>query len=85
MHGILILLQCFNHLGDKSQDQRQEALSGFKTDQQDDRKYDILIATDVAGRGIDIKGVTHVINYEMPTKIENYAHRFYLIIILFNM
>ena len=48
-------------------------MSGFKG--LEERKYDILIATDVAGRGIDIKGITHVINFEMPGKIENYAHR----------
>ncbi len=41
----------------------------------EDREFDILVATDVAGRGIDVKGVTHVINYEMPSKIEAYAHR----------
>jgi ATP-dependent RNA helicase DDX23/PRP28 len=35
----------------------------------------ILVATDVAGRGLDIADVTHVINYDMPNKIENYCHR----------
>ena len=36
---------------------------------------DILVATDVAGRGIDVKGVTHVINYDMAKNIEDYTHR----------
>ena len=62
---------CVMH-GDKSQEQRQEALAGFKTE---NRRYDVLVATNVAGRGIDIKGVTHVINYEMPTNMEDYMHR----------
>ncbi|GJD11398.1 DEAD-box ATP-dependent RNA helicase 21 [Galdieria sulphuraria] len=54
----------------KPQELREEHLEGFKQG-----KYDILIATDVLGRGIDIKGVNLVINYEMPNKIENYTHR----------
>ncbi len=49
----------------KSQEQREYAMEGFKTG-----KYDILVSTDVAGRGIDVKGVTHVINYDMPKSIE---------------
>ena len=36
---------------------------------------DILVATDVAGRGIDVKGVTHVINYDMAKTIDDYTHR----------
>ncbi|KAK4528345.1 hypothetical protein GAYE_SCF55G6286 [Galdieria yellowstonensis] len=54
----------------KSQEWREEHLEGFKQG-----KYDMLISTDVLGRGIDIKGVNLVINYEMPNKIENYTHR----------
>ena len=38
-------------------------------------RYDILIGTDVLGRGIDVQGVKHVINYEMPDEIEKYCHR----------
>ena len=37
-------------------------------------KYDILVATDVAARGIDISGVTHVINYRVPENAEDYVH-----------
>ena len=56
--------------GGKSQDQREESLRGFKQGE-----YDILVATDVAGRGIDVKGIDLVVNYEMPLIIENYTHR----------
>ncbi|KAL6042117.1 DNA/RNA helicase, DEAD/DEAH box type, N-terminal [Balamuthia mandrillaris] len=54
----------------KSQEQREYAMEGFKSG-----KYDILVATDVASRGIDVKGVTHVINYDMAKNIEDYTHR----------
>ncbi|OQS00209.1 DEAD/DEAH box RNA helicase [Thraustotheca clavata] len=56
--------------GGKSQDQREESLKGFR-----DGTYEILVATDVAGRGLDIPDVTHVINYDVPSKIQNYCHR----------
>jgi hypothetical protein len=45
----------------KSQEQRENAISGFR-----DGLYEILVATDVAGRGIDIPGVNHVINFDLP-------------------
>ncbi|MFH0749449.1 MAG: DEAD/DEAH box helicase [Candidatus Gottesmanbacteria bacterium] len=56
--------------GNKSQGQRQRALSEFKNNRQN-----ILIATDVAARGIDIDGVTHVINYDAPETYDDYIHR----------
>jgi ATP-dependent RNA helicase DDX23/PRP28 len=56
--------------GGKSQDQREETLDLFRRGD-----YKILVATDVAGRGLDIADVTHVINFDMPNKIENYCHR----------
>ena len=56
--------------GGKSQDQREDSLKGFKAGE-----YDILVATDVAGRGIDVKDIDLVVNYEMPLVIENYTHR----------
>lgn len=56
--------------GGKSQDQRQESLNGFR-----EGKFNCLVATDVAGRGLDIPDVTHVVNYDVPVKIENYCHR----------
>jgi len=54
----------------KTQDQRQASLAGFKN-----KTYKVLVATDVAGRGIDVPDVTHVINFAMPTSIEQYTHR----------
>ncbi len=55
---------------DIPQKERMAALRGFK-----DEKYRILVATDVAARGIDINGVTHVINYRVPENPEDYVHR----------
>ncbi len=56
--------------GDKSQNARQEALSQFKTG-----RIRVLIATDIAARGIDIAGLSHVINYDIPVEPEAYIHR----------
>jgi ATP-dependent RNA helicase RhlE len=56
--------------GNLSQQKRQKALSGFK-----DGTYTILVATDIAARGIDIAGISHVINYDMPSTTEAYTHR----------
>lgn len=56
--------------GDKSQNARVRALNGFK-----DRKINILVATDIAARGIDVDKLTHVINYEIPETPETYVHR----------
>ncbi len=56
--------------GDKTQGKRQRALNDFKQN-----KVDILVATDVAARGLDIKDVTHVINYTVPQTYEDYVHR----------
>ncbi len=55
---------------DIPQKERMAALRGFKED-----KYRILVATDVAARGIDVSGVTHVINYRVPENPEDYVHR----------
>jgi len=56
--------------GDLSQNQRQTALNGFR-----EGKYRILIATDIAARGIDVTRISHVINYDMPDTVEAYTHR----------
>jgi superfamily II DNA/RNA helicase len=56
--------------GNKSQSQRQRALDGFKRGD-----TTILVATDVAARGLDISGVSHVINYDIPSTYEDYVHR----------
>jgi len=54
----------------RSQNQRLEALAGFKSG-----KYEVMVATDIAARGIDVAGVTHVINYDVPENPEDYVHR----------
>ncbi len=56
--------------GNKSQSARQNALNGFKNG-----KVRVLVATDIAARGIDVDGITHVINYEIPNISESYVHR----------
>jgi ATP-dependent RNA helicase RhlE len=56
--------------GDKSQGQRERALASFESG-----KVDTLVATDVAARGIDVAGITHVINYDIPATSEDYVHR----------
>lgn len=56
--------------GNKSQSQRQRAINDFKSDY-----IQILLATDIASRGLDISNVTHVINYELPESYEDYIHR----------
>jgi superfamily II DNA/RNA helicase len=56
--------------GNLSQNRRQEALDGFKSG-----AYTILVATDIAARGIDVSGISHVINYDVPDTAEAYTHR----------
>jgi ATP-dependent RNA helicase RhlE len=56
--------------GNKSQTRRQEALGNFK-----DEKIRVLVATDIAARGIDVDQVTHVFNYDLPETPETYVHR----------
>jgi ATP-dependent RNA helicase RhlE len=56
--------------GNMSQAQRDRAMKGFRT-----RRYDILVATDIAARGIDVSDVSHVINYDVPNTPEAYTHR----------
>lgn len=55
---------------DRTLGQRKEALEGFKSG-----RYRILVATDIAARGIDVKGIELVINYDLPEDAENYVHR----------
>ena len=55
---------------DRSLSQRREALDGFKSG-----KYRVLVATDIAARGIDVSGIELVINYDLPEDSENYVHR----------
>jgi len=56
--------------GNLSQTRRQDAMNGFKSG-----KYQVLVATDIAARGIDVSNVSHVINYDMPATPETYIHR----------
>ena len=56
--------------GDIAQKDRTKALAGFRTGE-----FDVIIATDVAARGLDVTGVTHVINYSVPDSPEDYVHR----------
>ena len=56
--------------GNKSQGQRERALAAFKAGQ-----ARVLVATDIAARGIDVDGITHVVNYELPNIPESYVHR----------
>jgi ATP-dependent RNA helicase RhlE len=56
--------------GNKSQTSRQRTLAGFKSN-----RPPVLVATDVAARGIDVEGVSHVFNYDLPHEPEMYVHR----------
>jgi ATP-dependent RNA helicase RhlE len=56
--------------GNMSQNNRQRVLSGFKRGQ-----FNILVATDIASRGIDVSRIDHVVNYDMPDTAEAYTHR----------
>ncbi|MBI4117772.1 MAG: DEAD/DEAH box helicase [Parcubacteria group bacterium] len=65
-HGI----SCAEIHSNRSQSQRQNALNGFKTG-----KYRVLIATDIASRGIDVKNIEVVVNFDLPENPEDYVHR----------
>jgi ATP-dependent RNA helicase RhlE len=56
--------------GNRSQGQRQSALKGFK-----DGRFQVMIATDIAARGLDVENISHVINYDMPDTTDAYIHR----------
>jgi ATP-dependent RNA helicase RhlE len=56
--------------GNMAQNKRQQSINGFRNG-----KYDILVATDVASRGIDVTDVSHVINFDMPNTVDAYIHR----------
>ncbi len=55
---------------DRSQGQRQSALAGFKSGH-----FQVMVATDIAARGLDVEGISHVINYDMPATADDYIHR----------
>jgi len=54
----------------RTQREREEALSGFKSG-----KYEVMVATDIAARGIDVEDISHVVNYDVPQHPEDYVHR----------
>jgi ATP-dependent RNA helicase RhlE len=56
--------------GNMSQNKRQKSIDGFRNG-----KYDILVATDIAARGIDVADISHVINFDMPDTVDAYTHR----------
>jgi ATP-dependent RNA helicase RhlE len=56
--------------GNRSQSQRQQALDGFKRG-----RHKVLVATDIVARGIDVEGISHVINFDLPNVPEDYVHR----------
>ncbi len=56
--------------GGRSQNQRQQAIEGFRQG-----RYSVLVATDVAARGLDVQGVTHVVNFDIPNTTDDYIHR----------
>ncbi|UCF37966.1 MAG: DEAD/DEAH box helicase [Acidobacteriota bacterium] len=56
--------------GNMSQSQRTRAMEGFRR-----RRFDILVATDIAARGIDVQQVSHVVNFDMPSTVDAYTHR----------
>lgn len=77
-HGARKLTRAIRALGntaaeihsDRTQMQRQTALQGFRTG-----SYRVLVATDIAARGIDVKGIELVVNYDLPDQAEDYVHR----------
>jgi len=56
--------------GDKSQDMRERTMRSFR-----ERRVNIMVCTDVASRGLDVKDITHVINFSIPRELDNYVHR----------
>jgi ATP-dependent RNA helicase RhlE len=56
--------------GGRTQGQRQQAIDGFRQG-----RYQVLVATDVAARGLDVQGITHVFNFDIPNSSDDYIHR----------
>ena len=77
-HGVEKLMNALNQMGikaesihgNKTHGRRQRALGAFKSNQ-----VAVLVATDVAARGLDIPDVTHVINFDLPATYDDYVHR----------
>ncbi|MGI6460161.1 MAG: helicase-related protein [Candidatus Hydrogenedentales bacterium] len=56
--------------GGRTQSQRDQAIDGFRKG-----RYKVLVATDVAARGLDVEGISHVVNFDIPNSPEDYIHR----------
>jgi ATP-dependent RNA helicase RhlE len=63
-------VRCAAIHGDRTQGQRSAAIEGFRSG-----RYTALVATDIAARGLDIDGIGHVVNYDLPDSPEAYLHR----------
>jgi ATP-dependent RNA helicase RhlE len=63
-------IRCASLHADRSQEQRRKAVEGFRGG-----RYDVLVATDIAARGLDIDGIHTVINHELPDSSDTYVHR----------
>jgi ATP-dependent RNA helicase RhlE len=63
-------IKCAALHADRTQSERSAAVEGFKAG-----RFSALIATDIAARGIDIDGIGHVVNYEVPSSVDAYVHR----------
>src|SRR4029077_9084788 len=63
-------VSCARIHGNRSQAQRTQALEGFKGG-----RYRVLVATDIAARGIDVEALSHVVNFDVPNMPEDYIHR----------
>jgi ATP-dependent RNA helicase RhlE len=70
MHLVRNKIEAVRIHGNRSQSQRTEALAGFKSG-----KYRVLVATDIAARGIDVEALGHVVNFDVPLVPEDYIHR----------
>ena len=70
MHLVRNKIEAVRIHGNRSQSQRTEALAGFKTG-----KYRVLVATDIAARGIDVEALGHVVNFDVPLVPDDYIHR----------
>ncbi|KAI8917359.1 ATP-dependent RNA helicase DDX41-like protein [Entophlyctis helioformis] len=70
LSGVLLDVDAVGIHGGKSQEEREFAIRSFK-----EGKADVLVATDVASKGLDFAKIQHVINYDMPKEIEDYVHR----------
>ena len=70
LYNLVVLCPSVTAHSNRSQHQRTEALAGFKSG-----RYQVLVATDIAARGIDVEALSHVVNFDVPNMPDNYIHR----------